>query len=548
MVRWSSNYLPADRPEVCSRLFMSGEYEVGCDGCGQRHVTSAEQARKQRVVRCACGQFVRLDRALVERRSEPAPAARVELASADESEDEATHMLSSLAAVAALGGASRGAQSTARASLASIHEDERGSRPVPRGTLRSLSPSPSKYPSAPPAADKPLWYVDLGGTETVQMTIEQLIIARRSGKLGEGALVWREGMPRWRPVGTLIPATSIAAQARPTPVPPAPSRPPLPAPLPSRPAPRPPPPAPQRSAASSTPAEGSLGSLASYERPVATLEFALERPEDAQPSPATLSPLPSAPRTPSRPPPRSLTPMPRPATWLSSASPAPRAARPSRTSSVPPPPPPPVVAALPAPSPLPARSPLPAPRATPIPTPLPSFTSDRAVEMPVGNAAWDWLGDQPRWVSACIALAVCIAASGSGAFLVRTLKLHRQPLALTSTASSGLNQTLPGTPAPNHAAPLAPAPAASAPLVVDLQSLSVEHSAPRRAPRPVSVPVPKPVASAEASEPSVENSDPVDDEQNAAPSNKQKNSDLPNAAHSNPYTTGSADDDSSEAK
>lgn len=168
--------------------------------------------------------------------------------------------------------------------------------------------------------------------------------------------------------------------------------------------------------------------------------------------------------------------------------------------------------------------------------------------MPVGNAAWDWLGDQPRWVSACIALAVCIAASGSGAFLVRTLKLHRQPLALTSTASSGLNQTLPGTPAPNHAAPLAPAPAASAPLVVDLQSLSVEHSAPRRAPRPVSVPVPKPVASAEASEPSVENSDPVDDEQNAAPSNKQKNSDLPNAAHSNPYTTGSADDDSSEAK
>ncbi|MEO6601677.1 MAG: hypothetical protein ABIQ16_17505, partial [Polyangiaceae bacterium] len=165
---------------------MSGVYEVDCDGCGRRHVTSAEQARKQRVVRCACGQFVRLDRGLVELRSEPAPAPPVTLTSDD---DEATHMVSSLAAVAALGGASRGSQG--RASLASIHESERGSRPVPPGTLRSPLPAQAKYGSAPPASDKPLWYVDLGGSKTVQMTIEQLIIARRSGKLGEGALVWR---------------------------------------------------------------------------------------------------------------------------------------------------------------------------------------------------------------------------------------------------------------------------------------------------------------------------------------------------------------------
>jgi GYF domain 2 len=545
MARWSSNYLPADRPEVCSRLSMSGVYEVGCDGCGQRHVTSAEQARKQRVVRCACGQFVRLDRALVELRSEPAPAHPVALPNADEGE-EATHMLSSLAAVAALGGASRG--SHGRASLASIHEDERGSRPVPRGTLRSLSPAPAKYPSTPPATDKPLWYVDLGGSETVEMTIEQLIIARRSGKLGEGALVWREGMPRWRPVGTLIPATSVAAPG-PTPVASAPSRPPLPAPsrppasLPSRPA---PPPAPMRPPAPSRPADAVPESLASYERPFATLEFALEKPDDAPPAAATRSPLPSAARGPSRPAPRSVTPPPRPATWLPvPASSAPNTASTLR-ASVPPPPPPPVFAALPPPSPLPPRSPLSTAAATPIPTPLPSFTSDRPVEMPIGSTAWDWLGGRPRWVSACIALVVCIIASGSGAFLVRSLKMHRQPLALTPTTASGANQPLPGTSAPNHVAPLAPSAAASVPLVVDVQSLSVEHSVPRRAVRPVAAPVAKPADTTEATEPSVENTDPIDDDPKPAPQNKAKNTDLPSAAHANPYTTGS--DDSSATK
>src|SRR3954468_4278694 len=102
MAHWSSNDLPADRPEVCSDLLMSGEYEVGCEGCGQRHVTSAERAREHRVARCACGQFVRLDRGLAELRSEPAPALSAELEATGD-EDEATHMLSSLAAVAALG-------------------------------------------------------------------------------------------------------------------------------------------------------------------------------------------------------------------------------------------------------------------------------------------------------------------------------------------------------------------------------------------------------------------------------------------------------------
>ncbi|MET0793642.1 MAG: DUF4339 domain-containing protein [Polyangiaceae bacterium] len=501
---------------------MSGEYEVECDGCGQRHGTSPDEARKQRVTRCGCGRFVRLDRALVELRSDPAPPRPSAPVSANGVEDdEATHMLTSLAAVAALGGGSR-----ARATQASIHEEERGSRPLPRGTLRSLASSsasaPHKYPSTPPG-EKPLWYVDLGGSETVEMTIEQLIVARRSGKLGEGALVWREGMPRWRPVGTLIPATSIAA-ARATPIPPAPSRPPLPAPS------RPPAPLPRRPTGLRPPppvrsTEADPQSLASYERPLATLEFALEKPEAAQPAHAAHSPLPSAPRAPSRPPPRGITPIPRPATWLSSSAPFASSA--------------PIAAAPPAPlAVLPPPSPLPAPRATPIPTPLPSFTSDRALEVPAASA-WDWLGDRPRWVSACMAMLVCVAASGSGAYLVRSLKRHHQPLALSSTTA---NQPLPGTSTANHAAPLAPAAAASVPLVVDLQSLSVERSAPRRSARPIARQAPQRVAEpepeSEAVQPSVENTDPIDDEPSPAAPNKGKNADLPGAARANPYLTG----------
>ncbi|MEO6603152.1 MAG: hypothetical protein ABIQ16_24920, partial [Polyangiaceae bacterium] len=80
---------------------------------------------------------------------------------------------------------------------------------------------------------------------------------------------------------------------------------------------------------------------------------------------------------------------------------------------------------------------------------------------------------------------------------------------------------------------------ASAPRVVDLQSLSVEHSAPRRAVRPVEAPVAKAAETAEATEPSVENTDPVDDEPKPASQTQDKDRDLPSAAQSNPYTTGS---------
>lgn len=168
------------------------------------------------------------------------------------------------------------------------------------------------------------------------------------------------------------------------------------------------------------------------------------------------------------------------------------------------------------------------------------------MEMPTSSAAWGLLGDRPRWVSACIALAVCITASGSGAFLVRTLKMHRQPLALTTSSASDQNQPLPGAALPNSVAP--PAAAASAPLVVDLQSLSVEPSAPRRPVRPISPPVPKPTATAEASEPSVENTDPIDDEVSPPPQNKPKTGDLPGAAKTNPYLPSSGSDDASAAQ
>ena len=376
------------------------------------------------------------------------------------------------------------------------------------------------------------------------MTIEQLIVARRSGKLGEGALVWREGMPRWRPVGTLIPATSVAA--RQTPPPPAPSRATLPPPAPSRPPTpaaqsRPAPPAATRPAMPSRVPEAlpqpSLQSLASYEKPLATLEFALEKSDvsaprevAASPLPAharTPSPLPNGGRTPSRPP-RAHTPVPPvplPATW-SSQPPAPAASAgpPALAVELPPPPPPP-------PTPR---------RATPLPTPLPSFTVDRATQPPSEHSLLDWLGDRPRWVSACIALLICVTASGSGAFLVRSLKQRRQPLALASSVASQPSAA-PSVPAVGP--PLAPVPAAAArqPLVVDLESLSVEHSARHPAARWVtsaksSVPDAKP--------PSDENAGSA--QPTATASALPKDADLPSAARANPYTAGS--DDSSASK
>ncbi|HKO46280.1 MAG TPA: DUF4339 domain-containing protein [Polyangiaceae bacterium] len=517
---------------------MSGLHEVDCSGCGRRHVTSGEQARKERVLRCDCGHFVRLDRAVAERRSEPAPPP-VELvrASADEEEDDATHMLSSMAAVAAISGRGRG-----RSPQPSLVDDERVSRPVSRpSTLRSLAPAPARQPSIAPS-DKPLWYVDLGGTELVQMTIEQLILARRGGKLGEGALVWREGMPSWRPVGTLIPAAS--ASAHPSPLPsasasatPTPSRPPVatatPAPAPTRPPPpkRTPPPSP-------TADDATPQSLASYERPLATLEFAFEKPEPARaPARSSFPSLDSSAAQLSRPP----TPLPR-ASLSAFSTPFPRPAQL------------PLIGSLATPFPAPRLSPPPAaPAATHAPTspqalspsatpPAPPVvrTSDRPGPQALSSLEFEGsLSERPRWVSACIALVVCVTASAAGASLVRNWKQQKKPQALALPVSTVTAPVLaPATASQPQAIELLHPAASSAPRVVDLESLSVERK--RTLPRAQrAAPKPAPAEPTEGDS-SDETATPANEAvpESAAPETP-KGSDLPPAARANPYGSGS---------
>jgi len=493
---------------------MSGLHEVDCSGCGRRHVTNGEQARKLRVLRCDCGHFVRLDRTLAERRSEPTPAPPIEIgvalrSSDEEEQDDATQMLSSLAAVAATSGGGRG---RARPPQASLVDDERVSRPVSRdSSLRPPAPARQRLPSIAPA-DKPLWYVDLGGTELVEMTIEQLILARRSGKLGEGALVWREGMPSWRPVGTLIPAASASSHPSPsasshpsalaTPVSaPTPSRPSAPAartPVPSR------PPPPKRAPPASLAAEDATPqSLASYERPLATLEFALEKPAVQPlltPIRSSLASIDSSAQSQSRPPAPSprvsllsspfSTPFPRPAQLPrlgALATPMPSSPRPS-------PPPPPVELATPV------------ALAVAIPSPIPpARSSDRPNEAALGSLQGvDSISERPRWVSMGIALIVCVTASAAGASLVRSLKQQKKPQALPASAVSAaaVNASVEKQPSP-----LPRSVPSSAPLVVSLESLSVEHKPTQ--PRTVrAVPRPVPVAPLdsgdEAAEPAAE--------------------------------------------
>lgn len=458
---------------------MSGLHEVDCSGCGRRHVTNGEQARKQRVLRCDCGYFVRLDRALGDRRSEPTPPP-VEIPSEAAEEDDATHFMSATSG-AVLGG---------RSLRASLPDDEHASRSfAAEGALRSrpssVAPGRARQPSIAPS-DKPLWYVDLGGSELVEMTIEQLILARRGGKLGEGALVWREGMPSWRPVGSLISATSASSHPAPSPIAtplpnrrstsaatstPFPNR----SPSPKRPHPSNPP-----------PEETSLGALASYERPVPTLEFAFEKQEATPIMPATRSPMPRADSgaarlsRPTTPLPRASlssvlsTPFPRPANLPRIAPVATNSAPPSPRVSAPPPPP--------------ARPPIAVPSPLPVPpTAVPSRDSHRAHQHSLLNLQIaDTFAERPRWVSACIALVVCITASAAGASLVRSFKQRPKTQAVPALSRSAA-ATPSSTVKPVSEPPTLPS---SAPLVVDVESLSVErkHAVPRTVratPRPV---------------------------------------------------------------
>jgi hypothetical protein len=159
-----------------------------------------------------------------------------------------------------------------------------------------------------------------------------------------------------------------------------------------------------------------------------------------------------------------------------------------------------------------------------------------------------WRGQRPRWLSVAIAVLLCIAASGSGAFVVRALKIRKQPLLLQptqiNTSPSATSTALP------RATAQAPLPAATnSTTVVDLDSLSVERRAPRAvariAPPPVAAPAPpaaallRPDNSSDTSE-ADDNAEPAPAPQPTA--KKVKASDLPAAAHSNPYTTGAADE------
>ncbi len=140
-------------------------------------------------------------------------------------------------------------------------------------------------------------------------------------------------------------------------------------------------------------------------------------------------------------------------------------------------------------------------------------------------------------MSVGIALLVCITASGSGALLVRSLKLRHQPVA----TASALSPALPTPRAPRTLTPPAPVTAAEQPRVVDLQSLSVERPTHRNA-RPSAAPVVKAPSSPSNAAPADDSTESSDDGA-TAPSlaTKLKNADLPSAARANPYTTGSVE-------
>jgi hypothetical protein len=413
---------------------------------------SPARARAQRVIRCVCGQLVRIDRTLADARSD--------FGSDAPSIDDAQPRLSFADDFGAL---EQTPNKTASVSSGLY-------RPPP---ARSTSGTPL------PSVDKPLWYVDLGGNETLQMTIEQLIIARRTGKLGEGALVWRSGMTRWRPVGTLIPAAPSHAPSKAPPV---------------------------RSKLA-TPTEPR-----SYERPLATLEFALEH-NDVVGSEQT-SALPVTTRRASH----------APASRVS--SPLSRTPIASRGASQ--------IGPLPVPAPLPGG-----PRSTPIRaglpnarSPIPPGASTAAFVAPA-RAPVRSEGSRPRWLSVAIAVMVCVAASGSGAFVVRALKTHRPPL---SPPSSNATQPAPlsvVSPAESASAPSTASRAtlegpAHRPDVVDVESLSVERK-PRR-------PAAKPALLQEPPRTSSDDAGRVEPRIREPASENSKNAELPAAARSNPYT------------
>jgi hypothetical protein len=130
-------------------------------------------------------------------------------------------------------------------------------------------------------------------------------------------------------------------------------------------------------------------------------------------------------------------------------------------------------------------------------------------------------------------LIVCVTASAAGASLVRSLKQRRRPQALPTSVLPA-----PIVSGPVASQPSAPPPSAVSsvrvPLVVNLESLSVEPK--RRFPHAVRA-TPK-HASEEPSASSIET--PVSESAPESPAQEApKESELPAAARSNPYGSGS---------
>jgi GYF domain 2 len=130
------------------------------------------------------------------------------------------------------------------------------------------------------------WLVNTNDAVVVPMSMAELVVGLRQGKLSERSLVWRAGMQEWAPV-TNVPQLTLAARLPSAPVQ---SVAPAPASVAPRPTPSKPPPKPVRA---STPAPASVAPHALPSRK-ATLPFGLPNPVASQSRPANARP--SSPR------------------------------------------------------------------------------------------------------------------------------------------------------------------------------------------------------------------------------------------------------------
>jgi hypothetical protein len=130
------------------------------------------------------------------------------------------------------------------------------------------------------------WLVNTSDAVVVPMSMAELVVGLRQGKLSEQSLVWRAGMQEWAPVAN-VPQLKLAARL---PITPVQSVPPAPNSVAPRPAASKPPPKPVRS---STPAPASVAPQAIPSRK-ATLPFGLPNPVTGQSRPSNLRP--SSPR------------------------------------------------------------------------------------------------------------------------------------------------------------------------------------------------------------------------------------------------------------